>query len=393
MSEPHTILHVDMDSFFAAVEQLDDPSLRGKPVLVGGDGPRAVVATASYEARRFGCHSAQPMSVARRLCPQAIVVTPRGSRYAEISRQVFALLDHLSPLVEPISIDEAFVDLTGTRRLLGDPADIARQLKADIQITTGLTASVGVAPNKFLAKLASELDKPDGLRILDARDVDTVLPALPISRLWGVGPATAAKLEAMRITTFGDLRAAGPDRMSRQLGDHGRHLWRLAMGRDDRTVTPDHAAKSISQEQTFAADVGEIDTLRGVLLGQTEHVAWRLRRAGRLASGLTLKIRDGEFHTLSRSTTLDPPTDRTDALWAAARAGFDRWAGQAFHPLRLLGMGVGPLTDGKAQLDLFSDAAADRSRQVDLATDQIKQRFGKAAIQRGATLRRHTPPR
>ncbi len=373
-----------MDSFFAAVEQLDNPALRGKPVLVGGDGPRAVVATASYEARRFGCHSAQPMSLARRLCPQAIVVPPHGSRYREVSSQVFGLLARVSPLVEPLSIDEAFVDLTGTRRLLGEPADVARRLKADIRDLTGLTASIGVAPNKFLAKLASELDKPDGLTVLGPHEIDALLPTLPISRLWGVGPATAGKLEAMGLITFGHLREAGPRKLKRLLGDHGEHLWRLAMGLDDRTVVPDHVAKSISQEQTFDVDVDDVDTLRGILLGQTEQVAWRLRKAGRLASGLTLKIRDGQFHTLNRSATLKQPTDRTDAIWTTARAVFDRWAAQAFTPLRLLGMGVGPLTEPEAQMGLFTDPLAERGRQIDQATDRIKQRFGKDAIRRGA---------
>lgn len=383
MPQQRVILHVDMDSFFAAVEQLDRPELRGRPVLVGGDGPRAVVATASYEARRFGCHSAQPMSTARRLCPTAVVVPVRGQRYREVSRQVFALLGELSPLVEPVSIDEAFVDLTGTARLLGEPRDVARKLKDDIRAATGLTASVGVGPNKYLAKLASELEKPDGLTVIGSAEIDTLLPALPISRLWGVGPATAGRLEAMGLRTFGDLRAMGRQRLRDRLGEVGEHFWLLAMGRDDRPVVPDQDAKSISQEQTFDADVGDLEALRGVLLGQTEQVAWRLRRTGRLAAGVTLKIRYGDFRTLSRSVTLGPPTDRTDALWSAAREIFDRWGQREHAPLRLLGMGVGPLTEPAAQLDLFPDARAQRGRQLDAVTDRIKQRFGKGAIHRG----------
>src|SRR5829696_3452036 len=228
-----------MDGFYAAVEQLDNPALRGKPILVGSNRPRGVVTTASYEARPFGCHSAQPMSVALRLCPHAIVVPVRMSRYREVSDKVFDILHEFTPLVEPLSIDEAFLDVTGSLRLFGSPVKIANTLKERIKRSTQLTASVGVAPNKFLAKLASDMDKPDGLTVIDAGNVDRILPPLLVNKLWGVGPKTAKRLEDMAVRTFGDIRKLSPERLERLCGVDGEHFYRLAHGLDDRTVTSD----------------------------------------------------------------------------------------------------------------------------------------------------------
>jgi DNA polymerase-4 len=273
------ILHVDMDAFFAAVEQLDRPELSGKPVLVGGDPQgRGVVSTASYEARPYGCRSAMPMARAIKLCPQAIVVRPRMERYAEVSKQVLDVLEQFTPLVEPLSIDEAFLDVTGSIRLLGPPEQIARELKRSIVEKTCLTASVGVAPNKFLAKLAGDLEKPDGLVLVDPDRVQDFLDPLPISRLWGVGRVTLPKLEALGVHTFADLRRVPQDQLFKRFGDAGEHFYRLVRGIDDREVIPDREAKSISHEVTFSVDIENHEHLRAVLLDQTEHVARRLRR-------------------------------------------------------------------------------------------------------------------
>ncbi|MEA2735396.1 MAG: polymerase [Humisphaera sp.] len=380
---PRAILHVDMDAFFAAVEQLDDPKLRGKPVLVGGDGPRGVVATASYEARPFGCHSAQPMSVAKRLCPHAIVVPGRFERYREISDQLFEIFDAFTPIVQPLSIDEAFLDVTGSERIHGSAIEIARAIKRRVRDELSLTTSVGVAPNKFLAKLASDLEKPDGLTVINADDVDRVLPPLPVTKIWGIGPKTAARLEGMAIRTIGDLRKASDATLSRLLGDDAERCRNLALGRDDREVVTDSEAKQISQENTFGVNIAEPDVVRNELLEQVQHVARRLRKHKLRAGGVTLKIRFGEFKTITRSRTLDEPTDRTDLLWNVTREVFDEWAAKNFVPIRLIGMAARNLSGGGAQLSLFTDPAGEKHERLDKVVDAIVDRFGKTAVRRG----------
>ena len=333
-----SILHLDMDAFFASVEQMDHPELRGRPVLVGYDGPRGVVATASYEARPFGCHSAQPMAVAKRLCPHAVVVPVRHDRYREVSQKMFAILDDFSPLVEPLSIDEAFVDLTGTEHLHGTAEAAARLMKDRIRREIGLTASVGVAPNKFLAKLASDLHKPDGLTIIRPEDIDTLLPPMAVTKIWGIGPAMEARLKGVGITTIADLRHIPLEVLRGLIGDEAEHYQRLAHGLDDRPVTVDREAKSIGQEQTFGVDVGDQDAVRKVLLEQVEQVARRLRNHGLWARGVTVKIRYGDFQTITRSCTLQDATHTTVGLQEAAMAIFDRWAKASFQPVRLIGV-------------------------------------------------------
>jgi DNA polymerase-4 len=375
-----------MDAFFAAVEVLDNPALAGKPVLVGHDGPRGVVAAASYEARRFGCHSAQPMAVAKRNCPQAIVVSGRHHRYREMSDAVFSIFERFTPIVEPLSIDEAFLDVTGSIRLMGPAETIARNIKSAIRHETGLTASVGVAPNKFLAKLASDLQKPDGLVVIRREDVDRVLPPLPVSRLWGVGPKTAKRLADLNIRTIGDLRRLSPDDMEMRFGGDGEHYTRLAHGLDDRAVTPDHDARSIGQEETFETDVPDHDQLRQTLFAQAEQVGRRLRRAEVRAKHVWVKIRFGDFKTITRQCTLDEASDVTTVLYEAAKGLFDAWARESFQPVRLIGMAGKGLVHGEGQLALFPDPTVERQKKVDTVVDRVNEKLGKGALRRGGGI-------
>jgi DNA polymerase-4 len=362
------------------VEQRDDPALRGKPVLVGHDGPRGVVAAASYEARRFGCHSALPMVTAKRLCPQAIIVPVRIDYYQEVSEQMFAILDAFSPVVEPVSIDEAFLDLSGTERLLGTPATVARQLKDRIRAELHLTASAGVAPNKFLAKLASDLEKPDGLTIIRPEEVAKVLPPLPVTRLWGIGKVTAARLATLGIITVGDLLSRPIEQLTKHLGAEAQWYVKLARGLDDRPVTPDREAKSIGQEQTFEVDVPDPEKIRVVLLDQAEQVGYRLRRQGLQARAISVKIRYGHFQTVSRSKTFVEPTEATVELWQAARALFDKWP---FQPVRLIGLTAERLSRGGDALLPFADPVREQQEKLDRVTDRINDKYGQGTIKRG----------
>ena len=377
-----------MDAFYASVEQLDRPELRGKPVLVGGTGPRSVVAAASYESRKFGCRSAQPTAVALRLCPHAIVVPPRFHRYREVSDAMFEILHSVSPLVEPLSIDEAFVDVTGAERLLGSAVEIAKGIRARIAGELHVTASVGVAPNKFLAKLASDMDKPDGLTVIEPDAVQRTLDPMPIERMWGVGPATAARFHAAGVRTIGHLRAWSDERLRREFGAaSAEHFGRLARGDDDRDVVPDSQAKSIGHEQTFEEDVEDAGEVRDVLLAQADAVGRRLRRHAVRARGVSVKIRYGDFETITRQATLPEPTDVTDDLRRAASEIFERWADASFRPVRLIGVTATRLTEGGAQLPLFGAEEVERKRRLDRTLDALQERFGGAAIWRGGTQR------
>jgi len=382
MSDDLCILHLDMDAFFAAIEQRDDPSLRGKPVLIGHDGPRGVVATASYEARPFGCHSAQPMAIAKRRCPHAIILPGRPAHYRDISQQMFTILESISPAIEPLSIDEAFIGLEGTRRLLGDPVDVARGLRRSISEDLQMTASVGVAPNKFLAKLASDMDKPDGLTIIRSEDIDRVLLPLPVTRLWGLGKATAARIEPLGIRTIGDLRRKPLQWLEPIFGADAERYFNLARGIDLRRVVTDREAKSIGHEQTFQVNVSDPDEVRRVLFNQVEQVARRLRKQGFQAHGISLKIRYGDFETINRSSTFRSPTDITMELWQGARELFDRWI-EHFQPVRLIGVTAERLAKGSGQGFLFPDAGRDRQREIDQVMDRINHRLGASAIKRG----------
>jgi len=380
-----TILHVDMDEFYAAVEKLDDPALRGKCLLVGGSpAARGVVTTASYEARRFGCRSAMPMATAIRLCPHAIILPVRPRRYRHVSDQVFDILHRYTPLVEPLSIDEAFLDVGGCRRLMGGGEQIARSIKQAIRDELSLTASVGVAPNKFLAKLASDLRKPDGLVVITEQTIHQTLDPLPIGMLWGVGPAAEKRFARLNIHTIGQLRAAPVETLAEAVGQMGEHFHRLASGLDERPVTPDGQAKSISQECTFAADVGDLEQLREVLLAQAEQVARRLRRHGLAARTVTVKLRTGDFATRTRSATLREPTNLTEEIWRRADELLTAWAAKRPRPLRLIGVGATQLVgEGGGQLSLFEPPSRRKQRQLDQTLDEIAERFGPRAVRRG----------
>lgn len=383
MGNERCILHVDMDAFYASVEQLDHPEWRGKPVLVAHDGPRGVVSAASYEARKFGCRSAQPTSQAKRLCPHAVIAAPRFARYHELSRQLRQILYSYSPMIEPISIDEAFVDVTGSRRLHGDGPTIAAGIRARVRGELQLTCSVGVAPNKFLAKLASDLNKPDGLTVITPETIDEILLPLPVMRIWGIGAKSAGALEAIGVRTMGQLRSLGRDELVRRFGDSGAHWWQLAHGLDDRQVVPESAAKSVGQEETFAVDLVSPDEVLQVLLGQAEQVAARLRRERLQARGVTVKIRFGNFETITRSRTLSEPTDQTRVLWHAARDLFQGWSEKSFEPVRLIGVQAMIDDDKACQMSLFADPSADKQGKLDRALDAINSKLGSRAVYRG----------
>jgi DNA polymerase IV len=389
MAETRRVVHIDMDAFYAAVEQLDHPEYRGHPVIVGADPKRGkgrgVVSTASYEARPFGVHSAMPISQAYRLCPQAIFLPVRMARYREIAERIFAIFQRYTDVVEPLSIDEAFLDLTASTRLFGPVEDIARRIKQDVGREERLIASVGVAPNKFLAKLASDLSKPDGFLVLYEAEVEAFLRDLPVSRLWGVGKQTTRQLEALGLRTIGQLARWPQDQLSKRFGSLGCHIWRLAHGLDDRQVTPHREPKSIGAETTFTEDTDDTEVLRHALLELAEKVGQRLRAEGFMATKVTLKYRDADFATLSRTRALPEPTAVAIDLYRAASQLFNHVSAKK-RRVRLLGIAASELTSAECQqLSLFSGAAQKRL-QAERAGDAIKARFGPRAITRAALL-------
>jgi len=389
---PRVILHADLDAFFASVEQLDHPEWRGRPVLVGGRGPRSVVAAASYEARRHGCRSAMPMAQALRLCPSAIVAPPRGARYREISSAFMAILGRIGPEVEPLSVDEAFVDATGSQRLHGSGARMAELVRAWTRSELGLTVSVGVAASKFVAKIASDLRKPDGLSVIGPeRTIETLAP-LPIERMWGVGPRTLPQVHAAGIRSFADLHAIDQAEARRRLGDAGARWWELARGIDARGIVSDRQARSIGHEETFGSDLATEDDVAQRLLPLVEDTARRLRRQGLQAGTVTLRIRLGDFTTLSRSQSLDAPSDRTDELWSIARGLLRCWAAAGVRPVRLIGVQCSNLSDGEDTSVLFPDHVGERRKALDAATDRIAERFGTDAVRRGGSGGREPQP-
>ena len=386
MTVPRTILHADLDAFFASVEQLDNPALRGQPVLVGGRSGRGVVAAASYEARTFGCRSAMPMSRALSLCPHAMVAPPRFERYSELSHRFMDILGRFSPLVEALSVDEAFVDVTGSRLLHGDGPAIARAIRTATRTELGLTVSVGVGPNKFVAKLASDMDKPDGLTVApDAPDALAAwLQPLGIERMWGVGPKSLPHFHAAGIRTFGELQRMEPGKLRTALGDHALGMRERAFGRDDRTVETEHERKGVGHETTCGEDVTDPEAVVDVLHGLTESACRRLRASGGTTRRITVKIRFGDFETITRSCTLDAETDSTLAVLAAAKDLFRRWAARDFVPVRLVGVRLERTEAGEeAPASLFADVQDERHRTIDRVADAIERKFGKGIVGRG----------
>jgi DNA polymerase-4 len=388
-TNPPTILHVDMDAFYASVEQRDHPELRGRPVMVGGLTGRGVVCAASYEARLFGLHSAMPMAAARRLCPQGVFRPVRMQHYAGISRQIRAILMSFTPLVEPLSLDEAFLDVRGCESNAGPAPEIGRQIKSRIKAETGLVASVGVAANKFLAKLACDHGKPDGFVVLPPEQVAGFLAPLPVSRIWGVGAKGEQRLYGLGIRTIGELAALPENWLTDRFGAVGRYIWRLAHGRDDRTVIPDRQAKSISTETTFANDIADRDVLRIWLRDLVDQLAFRLRQQQVRARTVEIKIRSSDFHTQVRRQALREATNRTEALWHSAQSLFARSLSRDLLPVRLLGVGATRLIgEGAVQGELFDGAERQQQESLDRAVDAIRSQFGADAIRRGSRLDR-----
>ncbi len=382
------ILHVDMDAFYASVEERDDPTLCGKPVIVGGTPEgRGVVAAANYAVRKFGVHSAMATAKALKLCPHAIVLRPRMDHYAQISHQIREIFNRYTPEVEPLSLDEAFLDVTGSVNLFGSVETIGRAIKQDIRKELNLIASVGVAPNKFLAKLASDMDKPDGFTVIYPDAVQSVLDLLPVCRIWGVGRVTGQRFDRLGIQTVGQLREMSLQQLQDEFGQSGEHFWQLARGIDNRVVVADREAKSISHETTFAEDVCDMDVLRAWLMELTEQVARRLRSHEIQGRTVHLKIRYSNFDTFTRSKSISPATNATSQLWSVAQQLLLSELPDRPLVVRLLGMGVSNLqTKRPVQQSLFAEEQDERDTRLDQVADSIRKRFGTASLRRASTV-------
>lgn len=379
-----TILHIDMDAFFAAIEVLDNPDLKGKPVIVGGSSRRGVVSTASYEARRFGVHSAMPIFKAREKCPQGIFLPVNMPRYKEVSDKIMDILKDFTPLVEKVSIDEAYLDITGTEDLLGSPKQIARHMKETIYKETGLSCSIGIAPNKFLAKVASDIRKPDGLTIIQANEVGTFLSKLPVEKIPGVGKMTVEELRRYGIETAGELKKFSKEQLIRKFGDFGHRLNELAEGRDTSPVVAFRETKSISSEQTLSSDTSDFYVLKELLSSHAKNVAWRLRNQGFKSRTITIKVKFSDFSTFTKSQTI---TDTTDSSKIISDNAIQLLADQPLKSkVRLIGVTVSNLTEisEDTQMNLFPKAQKDEMEQkVDKAMDEIKEKYGGKVIKRG----------
>jgi DNA polymerase-4 len=396
------ILHIDMDAFYASVEEREKPELKGRPLIVGGrpEG-RGVVAAANYAAREFGIRSAMPSARAVRLCPDLIILSPRGELYSQISRQIREIFRRYTPLIEPLSLDEAFLDVSGSEKLYGATELIGRRIKEEIKSELGLIASVGVAPNKFLAKLASDHEKPDGFTVIHKDQVHAFLDPLPVGRLWGVGQSAERRLLHMGITTVKDMRKKSSDFLEQEFGGIGNRLWQLSHGIDDRPVVTDSEAKSISHETTFVADITNLETIESVALALTEGVCFRLRDAGLLAKTVNLKIRYHDFSTVNRSKTLEKYTNGTLDIWNTLRQLISDLLANRSFSVRLVGAGVSNFgenkcleTDSTGQVDLFTNLVEknisgqdeQKQDQLDRLSDEIRRKYGKNSIRRGKSF-------
>jgi DNA polymerase IV len=384
------ILHVDMDAFYASVEQRDNPSLIGKPVIVGGsaDG-RGVVAASSYEARKFGVFSAMSAHRAKQLCPSAIFIRPRIDYYASVSRQLRQIFEEFTPIIEPLSLDEAFLDVTGSEKAKGSAVHIGREIKTLVRERLNLTASVGVAPSKFVAKIASDLEKPNGFVVVMPEQVQAFLDPLPVSRIWGVGKVKEQMFKRFAISTIGQLRCMSLETLQQLFGTSAEHYWTLSHGIDNRPVVPDRDAKSISNETTFAEDLYETEDLKAWLVLLVEQVSQRLRRSQKIGRTIELKIRFASFKTVTRSLTLHRPTNITKELLEGALQIFTTHRQNDREPIRLIGFGVSNLSaEGFVQLELFDQPEREQQKSIDKVTDEIAKKFGKHALHRAAAVKK-----
>ena len=388
-SAARAILHVDMDAFYASVEERDNPQLKGKPLIVGGTSGRGVVAAASYAVRRYGVHSAMPITEALRRCPHAICVKPRMSRYQEVSAQIFALFREITPLVEGLSLDEAFLDVTASQALLGNAETIGHEIRRRIVGVTGLTASVGIAPNKLVAKIASDLNKPDGLYCVAADQMQAVLDPLPVERLFGIGRKSLPAVHAAGIRTFRELRQADDARVWRAFGKFGKIMRARAAGIDDRPVTASREEKSVSAEETFAVDIKDRAQLLAQLLALADRTAARLRGHDLVAATVAIKIRRADFTTYTRQRSLDAPTQQSAQIGRVAQQLLMEWiVKQPTASVRLLGVGAGNLeaaASHRSQPDLF-DVGPGKDARLDSTLDHIRERFGSRLVTRASLL-------
>ena len=383
---PRAIIHVDMDAFYASVEQMDNPALKGKPVIVGGrPNQRGVVSAASYEARRYGVHSAMPLRHAYKLCPQAVFLPVNGRRYEEVSEQIMEILKSYTPLVEPISLDEAFLDVTNSLKLFGHPQKIGMDIKRKIKEKLGLTASAGIAPNMFLAKIASDLNKPDGFVEVKTGEEKKFLENLSISKMWGVGPSTEKELKSLGIETIGQIASYPAEALKKRFGRNGGHLRRLAQGIDGRSVTPAHQAKSIGNEITYPEDTGSENKIRKTLFELSEQVGRRLRDKNLRAKTITLKVRFSDFRTITRSRTIADPTnlgeDIFDSVWELFKKD-----NSSRKQIRLVGVSASSLTETKSKQLSFFEGERDRKENLARNLDRLHDKMGERIVRRGSVL-------
>lgn len=382
------IIHLDMDAFYPAVEKLDNPELEGQPVIVGGSSKRGVVSSASYEARKFGVHSAQPIAKALKLCPEGVFLPVRMDRYREMSGRIFEIFKRFTPLVEPLSIDEAFLDITGTERLLGDPVYVAKKIKSTVFNETGLTVSAGVAPSKFIAKIASDMDKPDGLTVVSHDKINDFLDPLPVSKMWGVGKVTLEKLGRYNIKTFFDLRTFSLETLERAFGKNGQRMHSLAMGIDDRSVETEHEIKSIGHESTFSEDIHDIDTAEEKILALAIKTGKRMRNNNVTGKTVTLKVKYSDFKQVTRSQSLDLQTDDGMIIYQKAKGLLGK-TDIGTKPVRLLGVSMSGLEQGRVngQLSLFlKDDKTKKAKSLNKAIDSLQDKFGLESIQPGRLM-------
>ena len=382
-----TIIHLDLDAFYPSVEMLDNPALKGRPVIVGGSKKRGVVSSASYEARRYGIHSAQPVATAMRLCPSGVFLSGRMSRYKDVSKTVFRVFHAFTPLVEPVSIDEAFLDVTGSKRLFGRPEAIAGKIKEEVKRETGLTISAGIAPTKFVAKIASDMNKPDGLTVVPPDDVYSFLAPLSINKMWGVGAKTQEKLRCFGVRTIGDLRRFPVKVLEKRLGKWGLRMHQLACGIDERDVVAPGDSKSVGHEQTFAHDLLDVALARKEILFLADKVARRLRRNGVVGKTITLKVKYSDFRQITRSQTLTESSNEGSAIYLTVCRMLDK-TDVGDRPVRLLGVSVSQLSDSRSgeQLSLFdSNRRSQKRKELYAALDALADRFGEESV-RPATL-------